>query len=141
MKILGIWDGHDSGAARIVDGRLVAAVNEERFSRRKLEVCFPDQSIATCLRLADVGPEEIDLVAASTSDVAKAIARIAPSTKEMYYQVRRRKAEPGMLTTLCRRGEVPHSRAWAQLPVTTNRPPLSSQCVECRGPGSCAVAD
>lgn len=37
MNILGIWDGHDAGAALLVDGRLVAAANEERFTRRKLD--------------------------------------------------------------------------------------------------------
>ena len=39
--ILGVWDGHDSGAALLVEGRLVAAVNEERLTRRKLEIRFP----------------------------------------------------------------------------------------------------
>ena len=37
MNVLGIWDGHDSGAALLQDGRLRFAVNEERLSRRKLE--------------------------------------------------------------------------------------------------------
>ena len=41
MNILGIWDGHDAGAALLVDGRLVAAANEERFTRRKLDYVFP----------------------------------------------------------------------------------------------------
>ena len=36
MNILGIWDGHDSGAALLQDGQLRFAVNEERLSRRKL---------------------------------------------------------------------------------------------------------
>ncbi len=42
MNVLGIWDGHDSGAALLQDGRLRFAVNEERLTRRKLEVRFPD---------------------------------------------------------------------------------------------------
>ena len=42
LNILGIWDGHDSGAALLQDGRLRFAVNEERLTRRKLEVRFPD---------------------------------------------------------------------------------------------------
>ena len=65
MNILGIWDGHDAGAALIVDGRLVAAANEERFSRRKLEVRFPEASIATCMAIASLDPSQVDLVAVS----------------------------------------------------------------------------
>ena len=56
VNILGIWDGHDSGAALLVDGRLVAAVNEERLTRRKLEVGFPSASIASCLAMAALRP-------------------------------------------------------------------------------------
>lgn len=105
MNILGIWDGHDSGAALLQDGRLVAAVNEERFTRRKLEVCFPAASIRSCLSIASLAPAQVDVVAISTSDVAKTIARWAPSTKERYYQIRRRKVEPGRLATIAKRAK------------------------------------
>ncbi|MGE0043934.1 MAG: carbamoyltransferase C-terminal domain-containing protein, partial [Vicinamibacterales bacterium] len=95
MIILGIWDGHDAGAAVIVDGQVTAAINEERLTRRKLEVAFPGLAIRACLAQAGIQPGDVDIVAASTSDVAKALARVAPSTKESYYQVRRRKVDPG----------------------------------------------
>jgi len=95
VNILGIWDGHDAGAALLVDGRLVAAVNEERFSRRKLEIDFPVRSIETCLAIAGLDRSKVDVVASTTSDVAKAMGRIWPSTKEAYYQLRRRKVQPG----------------------------------------------
>jgi carbamoyltransferase len=39
--ILGVWDGHDSGAAIICGDKIVAAINEERLTRRKLEIRFP----------------------------------------------------------------------------------------------------
>jgi carbamoyltransferase len=97
MRILGVWDGHDAGAALLIDGRLVAAVNEERLSRRKLEVHFPSRAIAACLDFARLSPDAVDVVAMSTTDVAKTISRVWPSTKESYYQVRRRKAERGAL--------------------------------------------
>src|SRR5436190_903866 len=42
VNILGLWDGHDSGAALIVDGTVVAAINEERLSRRNLGIVTPD---------------------------------------------------------------------------------------------------
>jgi carbamoyltransferase len=102
LNILGIWDGHDSGAALLQDGQLRCAINEERLSRRKLEVCFPARSIAACLALARLHPAEIQLVAASTSDPAKALGRWWPGSKERYYAVRRRKALPGSSAGLTR---------------------------------------
>jgi len=100
VNILGIWDGHDAGAALLVDGRVAAAINEERLTRRKLEINFPHQAIAACLQIAGLSPSAIDVVAATTSDVAKTLGRVAPSTKEAYYQVRRRKMRPGAMATL-----------------------------------------
>ena len=41
MKILGISAGHDSGASLVVNGELIAAINEERLSRKKLHIGFP----------------------------------------------------------------------------------------------------
>lgn len=102
MQILGIWDGHDSGAALLQDGRLRFAVNEERLTRRKLEVCFPARSIAACLARSGVAPEHIQIVAASTSDPAKTLGRWWPGSKERYYAVRRRKAFPGATAGLTR---------------------------------------
>jgi carbamoyltransferase len=96
LNILGIWDGHDSGAALLRDGRVVAAVNEERLTRRKLEIAFPSRSIAACLAQADLAPDRIDIVAASTSDPAKTLGRLWPGSKERYYAVRRRQAFPGV---------------------------------------------
>jgi len=52
VNVLGIWDGHDSGAALIQDGQLRFAINEERLTRRKLEICFPSRSIDACLAYA-----------------------------------------------------------------------------------------
>ena len=74
MNVLGIWDGHDSGAALLQEGRLRFAVNEERLSRRKLEVRFPTQSIDACLADAGLDPKQISIVAASTSDPAKTLS-------------------------------------------------------------------
>jgi carbamoyltransferase len=60
MRILGITDGQTSGAAVIEDGRIVAAINEERISRLKLARGFPRASIAEVLRLSNTAPAEID---------------------------------------------------------------------------------
>ena len=102
MNVLGIWDGHDSGAALLEAGRLRSAVNEERLTRRKLEVLFPARSIRACLGEARVSPDQIDLVAISTSDPAKTLGRWWPGSKERYYAVRRRKVRPGPLSGLTR---------------------------------------
>jgi carbamoyltransferase len=102
LNILGIWDGHDSGAALLTDGHLRFAVNEERLTRRKLEIVFPSRSIEACLGHAALRPEEIQVVAATTSDPAKTLGRVWPGSKERYYAVRRRKIPPGPLAGLTR---------------------------------------
>ncbi len=102
MNVLGLWDGHDSGAALLQDGSVRFAVNEERLTRRKLEIRFPGRSIAACLAHAGLSPAEIDVVAVSTSDPAKTLGRVWPGSKERYYAVRRRKVLPGPLSRLTR---------------------------------------
>ncbi len=58
MIVLGIHDGtHDAGAALVVGGRIVAACNEERFTRRKGQGGWPTRSVAACLAAAP-GPVE-----------------------------------------------------------------------------------
>lgn len=54
---------HDASAAIVRDGKVIAAVEEERFSRRKHDNRFPFQAILFCLRQADLKIEDIDLVA------------------------------------------------------------------------------
>src|SRR5262245_25554059 len=105
MVILGIWDGHDSGSALIRGGRLVAAVNEERLMRRKVEICVPSRSTAACLSIAGLTPASVGIVAASTTDPSKTLGRWFPGLKESYYQVRRRKALPGRLSSMTKRGK------------------------------------
>lgn len=46
---------HDSAAALLCDGRILAAAQEERFSRKKHDARFPQQALAYCLREAGVG--------------------------------------------------------------------------------------
>ena len=45
MVILGIHDGHNASAALVVDGKLLSAVGEERFSREKHHYGFPFNAI------------------------------------------------------------------------------------------------
>ena len=53
---------HDSAAALVVDGRIVAAAQEERFTRVKHDDQFPVQAIRYCLREAGLEAEELDYV-------------------------------------------------------------------------------
>ncbi len=63
MKILGISAYyHDSAAALLVDGEIVAATQEERFSRKKHDARFPCQAIAYCLSEAGVKLKNLDYV-------------------------------------------------------------------------------
>jgi carbamoyltransferase len=63
MRILGISAFyHDSAAALIIDGRIVAAAQEERFTRKKHDSRFPRAAIAACLAEADVRLEDVDYV-------------------------------------------------------------------------------
>jgi carbamoyltransferase len=63
MRILGISAFyHDSAAALVVDGRIVAAAQEERFTRKKQDARFPVNAIAYCLGEAGVALDDIDHV-------------------------------------------------------------------------------
>lgn len=62
MKILGVCNANDSGASLIVDGRVVASANEERFSRRKLTSDFPNAAIEYVLAEGGLTIDDIDYV-------------------------------------------------------------------------------
>jgi len=63
MKILGIIGDVNAGAALIEDGKILAAINEERINRMKLSNGFPVESIREVLRITNTKPEEIERVA------------------------------------------------------------------------------
>jgi len=69
MRILGISDGQTSGAAVIEDGRILAALNEERIARVKLARGFPWQSVQEVLALTRTAPGEIAAVAVAQIDM------------------------------------------------------------------------
>ncbi len=91
MYILGVWDGHDAGAALLRDNEIVFAANEERFTKRKLEINFPYNSINAALACAEIKPADVEHVAFSTTEFTKTLERVFPGMKEHYYQFRRRK--------------------------------------------------
>ncbi|MFG3364548.1 carbamoyltransferase [Streptomyces sp. NPDC048156] len=55
--------GHDAAAAVLVDGRLVAAVEEERLNREKKTTDFPENAIDWCLKEAGITFDDVDLFA------------------------------------------------------------------------------
>jgi len=77
MNILGINAYHGNASAAIVcDGRLVAAVEEERFNRVKYAAGFPAQAIRYCLREAGLTLEEIDHVAVPRNPYARLATKL-----------------------------------------------------------------
>ncbi len=64
MNILGVSAFyHDSAAALVCDGEIVAAAQEERFTRLKHDAGFPQHAVDYCLEAAGLRPEQIDHVA------------------------------------------------------------------------------
>ena len=63
MKILGISAFyHDSAAALVYDGQIIAAAQEERFTRRKHDHRFPCQVIQYCLSEGNITTQQLDYI-------------------------------------------------------------------------------
>jgi len=72
MNILGISAFyHDSAAALVRDGDIVAAAQEERFSRKKHDFSFPSNAVRYCLAEGGLGPSDLDAVAFYDKPVTK----------------------------------------------------------------------
>jgi carbamoyltransferase len=63
MKILGVHIGHDSSASMIIDGKIIADVAEERFTRIKHYSGWPIRSVEYCLKAANLSIKDIDILA------------------------------------------------------------------------------
>jgi carbamoyltransferase len=64
MRILGLSAYyHDSAACLVVDGEIVAAAQEERFTRKKHDPDFPTHAVRYCLDQGSINPEQIDYIA------------------------------------------------------------------------------
>jgi carbamoyltransferase len=62
---------HDAAAALVVDGEIVAAAQEERFSRRKHDAAMPVRAVEWCLRRAGIEAAELDYVGFYEKPLAK----------------------------------------------------------------------
>jgi len=94
VLILGVTDNHDSGAALVEDGRLVAAVGQERLDRKKNSGAFPWAAIETVLDQVGRKPKEIDRVVFGTSFTPSFVLRRFP---EFHHQ---RRSEGGQFSYL-----------------------------------------
>ena len=64
MNILGISAFyHDSAACLVRDGDILAAAQEERFTRKKHDFSFPKHAVDFCLSEAGIAPTDLDIVA------------------------------------------------------------------------------
>lgn len=68
MQILGIGDHVSCGSALVKDGRLVAAINDERLVREKMVFGVPRESIKMILTMCGISPDEIDAIAVATKN-------------------------------------------------------------------------
>ena len=84
---------HDSAAALVKDGHIIAAAQEERFSRKKHGPRFPTNAINYCLGEAYLDPSELDAVVFYDNPVAsfdralKSILSTAPDSEEQWLKV------------------------------------------------------
>ncbi len=88
-----ISQGHDSAAALVVDGEVVAAVAQERISRRKHTGEFPQGAIQSCLEQAGIQASEVDAVVHSFDyQPYRTMYALDPISSECYRDVLSREA-------------------------------------------------
>jgi carbamoyltransferase len=90
MYVLGVSRVHDSAAALVRDGEIIAFAEEERFTRVKHDGGFPSRAVAFCLEHAGITLSEVDHVAfywqrwREALHAAKVFARYFPGTLEVF---------------------------------------------------------
>jgi carbamoyltransferase len=88
-----ISQGHDSAAALVIDGEIIAAAAEERFSRQKHTGNFPSGAIEYCLTAAGIKPDDVDEIAHSFDySPYRPIFMMDPVSAEQYQLVFSREA-------------------------------------------------
>lgn len=74
--VLGIQEAHDASAALMIDGQVVAAAQEERFSGLKGDYGFPEKSVAMCLEQAGIESTQINEVVLASEKWNPVLTRI-----------------------------------------------------------------
>jgi carbamoyltransferase len=88
-KILGVMYGHDSAAALIIDGKIIADVAEERFTRIKNDSSFPINAIQFCLDYAGIVSLDLDALAIPSIYIRDAFRRFFDIPKMILPKERR----------------------------------------------------
>lgn len=78
MNVLGIADNHDSGAALVQEGKVIAATNQERIDRNKNSSAFPWGAIDAVLEQGQLRPKDVDVVVFGTSYTPSSLLRCLP---------------------------------------------------------------
>ena len=76
MIVLGIYEGHNASACIMENGKILAAVQEERLSRKKNQYGFPFNAVFECLSISQKSKKDIDYVAVSSFDIPYALSKI-----------------------------------------------------------------
>lgn len=88
-----ISQGHDAAAALVMDGRIIAAVAEERLNRSKHSAAFPRRAIASCLTVAGLELRDIDEIAHGFDyEPYRAAYMLDPLSRDLYDNVYSRDA-------------------------------------------------
>jgi carbamoyltransferase len=117
MVILGINDvaHHNSAASIVIDGLLVASVEEERLSRIKMDKAYPHQAIAEVLAIAGLTADQVDVIALAglskreqkpyvdrLFNLIANVAKLEPSIRRFYWQ-----KQPSRITRLFKNRKKP----------------------------------
>lgn len=97
MKILGIANDETASACLCLDGTLVAAASEERFSRIKMDNSWPEQAIGWCLQHAGLTLSDLDCVAYGWSAGFDAEKHLLPYLDRIAYEARHNPPGVGIL--------------------------------------------
>lgn len=114
--ILGISYGHgDSSAALIVDGKIFAAAEEERFNRIKHFAGYPTESVRFCLEEAGLRPEDVQVVALAkkpTNQLIRKAALILSQPSRIFRPLKNKSAEFQSFKKWLVQSEISHARIY-----------------------------
>ena len=63
LIVLGVFDGHNSGACLLKNGKIISAISEERLTRLKNDSGYPKNSVEKVLGYSGLTSEDIDIIA------------------------------------------------------------------------------
>lgn len=81
-----VW-GHDAAAVLIENGKIIAAIEDERLNRRKHSVFFPAQAIQFCLSQLGASISDIDIVATASLNNTKCLRELFPQLKSDQFYI------------------------------------------------------